>query len=49
MTRRTAGTRAPRPCVLLRYVAVLRLLLLMLGRLLLRWRPALLLRRLLLR
>lgn len=47
MTHRTAGTRAPRPSVLLRYVAVLRLL--VLGRLLLRWRPALLLRRLLLR
>lgn len=47
MTRRTAGTRAPRPSVLLRYVAVL--LLLVLGRLLLRWRPALLLGRLLLR
>jgi hypothetical protein len=49
MTHRTAGTRAPRPSVLLRYVAVLLLLLLVLGWLLLRWRPALLLGLLLLR
>lgn len=50
MTYGTAGTGAPRPSVLLRYVAVLRLLMmLVLGRLLLRWRPALLLWRLLLR
>lgn len=48
MAHGTAGTGAPRPSVLLRYVSVLRLLLLVLGRLLLRWRPALLLWRLLL-
>lgn len=43
MTTGTAGTGAGRPCVLRRYVAMLRLLLLVLGWLLLR--PALLLRR----
>lgn len=45
----TTGTGGSRPSVLRRYIALLRLLLLLLGWLLLLGRPALLLRRLLLR